>query len=119
MIDLFEAAAAKAQRERGEKEQQYSMEDNALVRLLKAEREEKIRKAQEEENWQDLIIFALDKTAELCGILGAPVESVRYEDGIVWIRREKEAIRLPNVTIRDEADLRRACIKIIGSVCKA
>lgn len=119
MTDLFEAAARRAQKGRGEKEQQYSMEDNALIRLLKAEREEKIRQAQEAERWQDLIVFAFDKTAELCGILGAPVDSVRYEDGIVWIRREKEAIRLPDVTIRDEADLRRACIKIIGSVCKA
>lgn len=118
MTDLFEAAARRAQRDRGEKGQ-YSMEDNALIRLLKAEREEKIRQAQEAERWQDLIVFAFDKTAELCGILGAPVDSVRYEDGIVWIRREKEAIRLPDVPIRDEADLRRACIKIIGSVCKA
>lgn len=119
MSDLFEAAARRAQKERSEKEQQYSMEDNALIRLLKEKREEQIRKAQEAERWQDLIVFAFDKTAELCGVLGAPVESVRYKDGIVWIRREKEAIRLPDVTIRDEADLRRACIKIIGSVCKA
>ena len=119
MTDLFDLAARRAQKGRGEEGKQYSMEDNALIRLLKAEREEKIRQAQEAERWQDLIVFAFDKTAELCGILGTPVESVRYEDGIVWIRREKEAIRLPDVTIRDEADLRRACIKIIGSVCKA
>ena len=119
MTDLFEAAARRAQKERSKKEQQYSMEDNALMRLIKEKREEQIRKAQEAMRWQDLIVFAFDKTAELCGILGAPVESVRYEDGIVWIRREKEAIRLEDMQIRDEADLRKACIVIIGSVCKA
>lgn len=117
MSDLFAAAAAKAQRER--ERDKMKMQGNALERLIEERRAEKIRQAQEAERWQDLIVFAFDKTAELCGILGAPVESVRYEDGIVWIRREKEAIKLPDVTIRDEADLRRACIKIIGSVCKA
>lgn len=117
MSDLFAAAAAKAQRER--ERDKMKMQGNALERLIEERRAEKEAQAQKEERWRDLIEFALDKTAELCGILGAPVDSVRYEDGIVWIRREKEAIRLPDVTIRDEADLRRACIKIIGSVCKA
>ena len=31
----------------------------------------------------------------------------------------KRGNSLADVTIRDEADSRRACIKIIGSVCKA
>lgn len=67
---------------------------------------------------QDDITYALDATGDLCSILGSPVETVRFDGDIIWIRRPGEAIRLPVGEIRDGYDLRTACKTMFCAVCK-
>lgn len=120
MTDIFGAAAARAQQKRAAEKQngQITLENNALVQLLQERREARAAEEAKAQAWMDRITAALDQTAALCGALGAETESVRYDSGILWIRRRGESIRLPVGYIRNQEDLRTACAKMLGAVCK-
>lgn len=117
MSDLFAVAAARAERER--KKEQKKPEGNALERLIEERRAEKEAYEKRAALWQGCINFAINRTEELCYALGSPVLDARYDGTFIWIERKGEAIRLPVGAIRDNADLAAACMKMIGSVCKA
>lgn len=120
MSDIFGAAAARAQQKRAaeQKRENITLENNALVRLMEERREARESEERKACAWMDRITAALDQTAALCGALGAETESVRYDSGILWIRRRGESIRLPVGYIRNQEDLRVACAKMLGAVCK-
>ncbi len=118
-----EKAEWKRERERKEALGEHTLEK--IMEKIMNERRAKQEAAQEKmeawekaEAWDREITYALDKTGDLCTLLGAMVEAVRFENGIIWIRRPGEAIQLQVGEIRDAADLRAACKKMLGSVCK-
>ncbi len=120
MLTLFEAAANMAERKR-ERERREALDEhteNLLEKMMNERRAEQEAAQEKAEAWDREITYALDKTGDLCTLLGAMVEAVRFENGIIWIRRPGEAIRLQVGEIRDAADLRAACKKMLGSVCK-
>lgn len=121
MTTLFASAANKAERDRKrerEKELAGKPQENVLERIIRERRAEEIAKAEKAEAWANEIIYALDATGDLCSVLGCPVETIRFENGIIWIRRPGEAIRMQFGEIRDRYDLRAACKKMLCSVCK-
>ena len=93
-----------------------TMENNALVRLLKEERERMIEDATLRMKWEDHIESTLGQTAALCGTIGRRPKGVRYDGTNIWIELRGEAVKLPVGAIRDPKDLAVACQKLIGAV---
>ena len=120
MLTLFEAAAnmAERKRERERREALGEHTENLLEKIMNERRAEQEAAQEKAEAWDREITYALDKTGDLCSILGSPVETVRFDGDIIWIRRPGEAIRLPIGQIRDEYDLRAACKTMFCAVCK-
>lgn len=119
MTDLFEAAARRAQKDKGKmlfKDAPITMENNALVELIKEKQRELIESESLKRKWAEHIESTIGQAAALCGTLGRRPKNVRYDGAIIWIELRGEAVRLPVGEIRDPKDLAVACQKLIGSV---
>lgn len=118
MSDLFGAAAARAQQKRAaeEKTPEVTMENNALVRLMREREAQRREEAERAEQWQTTIQDAFDAIAELSGRCGRAVIDIRYNGEVVFIKRQDEAIRLYTGAIRDMRDLQIQSHRILGAI---
>lgn len=104
MSDLFSAAAARAQQKRAVERnngETITMENNALVKILRereaAQREEKERA----EAFQAQIRAAFDGVIELANSLGRKVKEITWNGEVAFVVREGESVRLYIGKIRD------------------
>ena len=120
--DIFGSAAAYAQKQRAAAEKQMhngapvSMENNALVDLLKQKQAEKAEADRRAMDWADKICKAFERVADAARACDRDVTSIAYNGEVVSIRRQDEAIRLMIGKIRNVRDLQMAATRVMSAI---
>lgn len=104
MSDLFSAAAARAQQMRAVEKnngEPITMENNALVKILREREAEQRAEKEREDAFQAQIRAAFDGVIELANSLGRKVKEITWNGEVAFVVREGESVRLYIGKIRD------------------
>lgn len=104
MSDLFSAAAERAQQKRAAERKNgetITMENNALVKILREREAEQREEKERAEAFQAQIRAAFDGVIELANRLGRKVKEITWNGEVAFVVREGESVRLYIGKIRD------------------
>ena len=117
MTDLFGLAAARAQQKRAAEKragEPITMENNALVRVMREREAEEREKQERAAQWEKQIREAFDGVIELANSVGRRVKDITWNGDVAWVVREEEAVRIYTGKIRDMRDLQRAVARLMN-----
>lgn len=115
MSDLFWAAAARAQQKRNAEKndgEPITMENNALVRLIREREAEAREKEERAARWEAQIREAFAEIVTLANNVDRGIKDITWNGEVAWVVREEEAVRIYTGKIRDMRDLQRAVAKL-------
>lgn len=104
MSDLFSAAAARAQQKRAVERnngETITMENNALVKILREREAEQRKEKERAEAFQAQIRAAFDGVITLANSLGRGVKEITWNGEVAFVVRDGEVVHLQIGKIRD------------------